>query len=702
MVQMIKWQKYLVISVILVCLNVFLSVNPFWHGLWGGLYLLFFSFILGHWLFIKNSAVCQLNFGLLFLLTIASLIGAASFYFWQINEQTFLFILVILPIILLPSVVKKPPIIQWPNKITYRFSGKLFILLLGYLALIAIIIFLVFSSQTNQSLRSPWEVIPPSIFILYFLATFTLFSFLIFSQSKNSLIIICLHFLASFLTAVIIYQVGFDYDPFIHRANENLLIVSGTLLPKPLYYIGQYSLIIFLYKLLGISWEWLDKLLVPIFSSIFLPASIYYAFKDNLKIKEKFLLLAIFSLLAIPFTNFIATTPQALANLYLLITIFLGIYFLTHPKVSFWPFILLSLMALLIHPLAGIPCVFFVILLYVYHRLAKKWLPVKILQQSIIWEIVILACLALPAAFLINSDILAQLKVSLNGNWLNNLVNLFSHQELDVYYRPYISIHDLIYTYGKNILPYLILLMASGLLYLLKNKKLPNFAVYPLMAGIMVVNYFFLTVGLSFLNLLSYEQQNYPIRVLMLGLYFLLPFAIFALYLFFKKLLEQKRIFVLLTVVLLALALTNSFYLSYPRVDRISEDHGYSTSLTDLKTVNFLEQLNQKQAYVVLASQPVSAAAIKELGFKHYYNNFFFYPVPTGERLYQLFEDLAYQKEKTAEVIATVRYLTGVQTVYFVLNDYWLNAQEIIASHKESADHWYAIDGKNYIFEYIN
>jgi len=75
--------------------------------------------------------------------------------------------------------------------------------------------------------------------------------------------------------------------------------------------------------------------------------------------------------------------------------------------------------------------------------------------------------------------------------------------------------------------------------------------------------------------------------------------------------------------------------------------------------------------------------------------------VPTGERLYQLFEDLAYTKEKTTDVIATVRYLTGVNTVYFVLNDYWFNAKEIIADHKESTDHWYAIDGKNYIFEYV-
>jgi len=701
MVQIIKWQKYLLISFILIILNVFFTFTPFWHCLWGSLYFLFFSFILGHWLFLKNSFICKLIFGGFFILTSAGLIYTISFYLWQINQVTFLSILILFPVLLLPSVIKKPPIIECPRKIYYHLNFKLIILLLLYFILISYIFYLLFQAQTNQSLRSPWEVIEPAIFFLYFTTTLSLFCFLIFNKSKNGLFSISLYFLISFLVAVIVYQIGFDYDPFIHRTNENLILTTGTLLPKPFYYIGQYSLIIFLHHLLGLSAEWLDKLLVPLLSALFLPATIYFGFKNNFKIKEKYLFLTILSLLAIPYINFISTTPQALANLYLLITIFLGIYFLAHPKVSFWPFLSLALMTVLIHPLAGIPCLFFVILLYCYHRLAEKLSPVKILHQSIIWEIVILACLALPLAFLINSETLAQLKVGLNHNWLANLINLLSHKELSLYYRPYISIHDLIYTYGRNILAFLLFFAAIGLVYLIKNKKLKMFTVYPIMTGIMVINYFFLAAGLSFFNLLSYEQQNYPVRVLVMSLYFLLPLVIFAVYLFFKKLLEQRRSFILLTTILLAMALTISFYLSYPRVDKISEAHGYSTSVTDLKTVNFLEQLNQNQPYVVLASQPVSAAAIKELGFKHYYNNFFFYPVPTGERLYQLFEDLAYTKEKTTDVIATVRYLTGVNTVYFVLNDYWFNAKEIIADHKESTDHWYAIDGKNYIFEYV-
>lgn len=222
------------------------------------------------------------------------------------------------------------------------------------------------------------------------------------------------------------------------------------------------------------------------------------------------------------------------------------------------------------------------------------------------------------------------------------------------------------------------------------------------MTLIMLGNYLVLVVGISFFSLLSYEQQYYPARVLEMSLYFLLPLIILAFYLLINKLLKQSATFILLSTILISLALTTSFYLSYPRIDKISEDHGFSTSITDLKTVNFLEKLNQGRPYIVLASQPVSAAAIHELSYRYYYNNYYFYPVPTGNRLYELYEDLAYNKEKTVDVIATARFLTEVNTVYFIINDYWFDAQDRIETHKQTANYWYAIDDKNFIFEYID
>jgi len=696
MTYLINWPKHLLISLILITLIIVTPIKL----IWGIFYLMYISLILGNYLFIKNSYTCKLFFGILFTLVIASLINTISFYLFELNDLTFLFNLIIIPILYLPIINKYPLVIDFPEKLRIKFDLKKFILILIYLILLIVISYLIFSSKTEFSIRSPWEVIPSQIFFIYFFASLILLNLLIFNKKGNYLSLIFLHFFISFIIAVITYQIGFDYDPFIHRANLKIILESGTLLPKPFYYIGQYSLIIYLHKLLQFSYINLDKLLVPIMSALYLPLTIYYALKNNFKIKDQTILLIIFLLLAIPFTNFIVTTPQALANVFLLITIFLGIYYISNPKVSTWPLALLALMTLAIHPLSGVPCTIFIVLLFIYHK-TRIALP-KLLRKSIFWEIVIISFFALPFAFFVNSQTLSELKIGLNQNWTTNLTNLLSSQDYSLFYRPFISIYDLIYSYGYNIVAGLIFLIAISTIFLITKKKFNNFGIYPIMTLIMLGNYLVLVVGISFFSLLSYEQQYYPARVLEMSLYFLLPLIILAFYLLINKLLKQSATFILLSTILISLALTTSFYLSYPRIDKISEDHGFSTSITDLKTVNFLEKLNQGRPYIVLASQPVSAAAIHELSYRYYYNNYYFYPVPTGNRLYELYEDLAYNKEKTVDVIATARFLTEVNTVYFIINDYWFDAQDRIETHKQTANYWYAIDDKNFIFEYID
>ncbi|HBR13382.1 MAG: hypothetical protein UV78_C0011G0008 [Parcubacteria group bacterium GW2011_GWA2_43_17] len=698
MVQIIKWPRYLVISLILTALNLIMPEELKYFS--GILYLLFFAFVFGNWLFIKNSLSCKLLFGFLFLLSLASIIGSAFFYFGQLTLFSQTVTLILIPALLLPLVLHKPLVIEWPNKILGRVNPKIFFLTLAYFGFLATIVYLLTTSQTDASIRSPWEVVPPEIFLLYFFASFILLAVLFFSRSRASVLLVSVHFFISFSVAWLVYKIGFDYDPFIHQTNETLIWQTGTLLPKPFYYIGQYSLIIFLGRLLNLSLVWLDKLLVPLLAAVYLPLTVYHAFKDNFKFKTNHLAVIVGLLLFLPFTNFISTTPQSLANTLFLITIFLSLYFLAHPRASFWPLLVLALTTFLVHPLAGIPCLFFVILLLLYHRFRLK-IP-SLLHQGIFWELFIIACLALPAAFLINAKTVAQLQVGLNSHWPANLIVALTSADLSLFYRPYINVYDLIYNYGNNLVPLFFLLTIVGLWYLSRRSRLKIFVIYICLSFILLINYVFLVAGLSFFNLLSSEQQIYPARILSLSAYSLLPFLVFGLYLILQKVIQQKGLFILLLTALTALALTNSFYLSYPRVDQITEDHGYSTSATDVKTVNFLEQLNQGQPYVVLAAQPISAAAIKTLGFKYYYNGFYFYPVPTGERLYQLYEDLAYNNEKTADVMATVRYLTGVNTVYFILTDYWFNASDLILQHKDSADHWYAIDGKNFIFEYVN
>ena len=383
------------------------------------------------------------------------------------------------------------------------------------------------------------------------------------------------------------------------------------------------------------------------------------------------------------------------------LTILLSLYYISHPQASAWPLALLALLVVAVHPLSGIPLIFFFLLLLIYQHWKKKFNLPRFLHQSILWEMVVLGGLALPTAFLVNSFTLSQLKVSLQPDWFANILDSFSFNP-QVYYRQFVSLTDLIYTWGNNQALILIILAILGFWFIAQNGQLKRYFAYLLAFLVIIINYLLLKGMVSFFSLVSYEQLTYPKRVMELAFFTLMPFVIISLYLFFKKACNQKKHTQLLIFSLLALAISVNFYLSYPRVDKITEDHGYSTSQTDLETVNFIASLQKDEPYIVLAAQPVSAAAIRELGFRDYHNGYFFYPVPTGGKLYSLYEDLAYAKEPISDVIGTARYLTGVKVVYFVINDYWFDADKLIDSHKESSDKWFAIDGRNYIFKYWN
>ena len=398
MVITLNYKKYLLLSLLLFILNIINWPTTFFYIIFGSCFLLINSLILGHWLFIKNSWVCKFLFGLLFLMLISSLIGTAAFYFWFLNELAYIFILAITPLLLF-FIVKKTPLVFDFNFKIKKLDPRLVLLSVFYITIYIILWYLLYSSQTEGSIRTPWEALPEQFFFLYFLATLVLMVLIKFSKGSIGLFLIIAHSFLSLSATWIIYQIGFDYDPFIHRTNVDLILANGTLLPKPFYYIGQYSIIIFLYQLLQISSEYLDKLLVPLLAAVYLPATIYYSFRDNFKVKKNLLLLVIVATLIFPFTNFIVTTPQALANFFFYITILLSLYYITHSKASVWPIGLLVLMTISIHPLSGIPLFFFFMLLVIYQHWKKKFKLPKFLHQSILWEIVALGSLALPTAF---------------------------------------------------------------------------------------------------------------------------------------------------------------------------------------------------------------------------------------------------------------------------------------------------------------
>src|SRR3989338_9361785 len=95
----------------------------------------------------------------------------------------------------------------------------------------------------------------------------------------------------------------------------------------------------------------------------------------------------------LPLATFIATTPQGLANVWLLVLVLACIPFLAHKKsLPLWIGIpVLSVIS--IHPLSGIPALVFFIMAFAWSR---GW-------RAMFWASVTLGSVLLPAAFLTNA-----------------------------------------------------------------------------------------------------------------------------------------------------------------------------------------------------------------------------------------------------------------------------------------------------------
>ena len=162
--------------------------------------------------------------------------------------------------------------------------------------------------------------------------------------------------------------------------------------------------------------------------------------------------------------------------------------------------------------------------------------------------------------------------------------------------------------------------------------------------------------------------------------------------------LKDKRFIQVSLLTFITLLISVGFYLSYPRYDNVYATHGRNVSIYDFKAAEFINK-TASEPYVVLASQNTSVAAVKLFGFGPVYNENFYYPIPTGSELYQYFLKMVNDQPKT-EYINKVKNITGVQTVYFVLPEYWNNFDNLKQQAKTISKESHSIDNHIYIFKY--
>lgn len=676
------------LSSLVLWLLTFLYHNPSIQPLVGILYLCFVALLFGYWFYPKQNWFWQIITGLFIVLSTLIISGAALIYTIGLNVQSLQIIFIILnvlPLLFIKNIELNLPKFQLP-KLT--INTILFTLIT---VLVIVITYLYFTASTAETIFSPWLILPPYLILLYAICVFALLVYILLSKNRKFVFLTSLVFFVSTSLAVIIYKLGYGFDPFIHEVTANIIQDTGTITPKPLYYLGFYSLIINLKWLTGISIAILNKWLVPVLFSLILPVFIYYIHKINFTEKKNNFRYLPILLLILPFSLFINSTPQALANLLFIILLFWQFISNEYNKYHFTIGTLLTIAILSIHPITGVPA-FFLWLFTIFKKYSQTKDVQKIISRLVMIEISILGALAIPALFVLNSY--------LNDNPISIALNIPELFTQTYQYISFVSFYDFAYLLPLLSKTFILAMAIYGIVYLIQESKINDYSHFIYLYLITLVNFFICKYWLSYNFLISYEQEIYAARIWDLSWYILLPFSFIGAALLIKKIASYPFLHRFFILLLLTSLITSNFYLSYPRRDPYIYNKSINTSSFDFEAVNYISSIAPTD-YVVLANQAVSAAAIAEFGFAKYYDDLFYYPLPTSSPLYQSYLDLAYQKKSITAVLNQIVSKTSQADIYFVINDYWTGFEDIVNEHKKNATAWHIIGEENiYIFYY--
>lgn len=567
----------------------------------------------------------------------------------------------------------------------YFYISAFFSIIFNILSLI-----ILFNNRSSEALISPWKELNPIFFLILIASSlFTLLSLAYKAKKQYKLFILSLYLLNIFSISAIIYLLGYGFDPHIHYAAIKQILQDGFILPKTPYYLGQYSLAIFFHKIFGVNLSLINTWLVPLGAALSLPHLLQYLHqKRNEKVS---VWIASLLLVLLGFAPFIITTPQNLSYLFLVASI-VFIYKNAPPSLI----ITSALATLSIHPLAGIPA----ILITIVYLLKQKEKINKIITHT-------LKPINLSIIFIL---ILSLSIWSISGFSLPVLNNFSLNLTLPIFKNSNSYSLNLAYFFINN-QSWLIIFLATLTLFLRKKiwhareeKERQNALLLSLFSFASLATYLITSI-FKFPALIAYEQDGYTKRLLIISLIIALPLFWELFYFLSKKTLQLNKNQKIIISLALSLLLVTAVYGSYPRFDKYHNSRGYSTSKSDLASVQKAEEMANKQTYIVLANQQVSAAALREFGFKNRYlkiegNEVYFYPIPTGGKLYQYFLDMSYQEASKETMIKAMNF-AQVDRAYLIINKYWWASDKIIAEAKISADTWQKIgEEQNYLFEY--
>ncbi|MEI6597379.1 MAG: hypothetical protein WCL13_04215, partial [bacterium] len=410
----------------------------------------------------KNKLLNIIN-SVLILICLVSIFGGLVYRFYSLNNLGLIIslILAVISFIIIQyfRLLARENGRRLKKEVTGKndkpFSSGLKIFSAGaYLLTLVLCFYILLSQQTDTAIVSPWQIAPKYFFIFYSLATLFLIGNSVINK-KFALPLIMLHYFLSFSVALIIYRLGYGYDSFIHQATEDLIDKTGAVNPKPLYYLGQYALVIIFHKITTLPIILLDKLMLPLLAAIFLPLALWRVLKSWFDSTSLNLIL-ILSALSLSFPFLIVTTPQNLAYFFLILAILSGL-----TCKNFYDYliiILLSLTAVITHPIAGIPALIFCAFLAVYHSDKTN------IKKYFYTLLAIITIFILPTAFyFLNKNLItAAPSDNLTQNISQPTFNIPSQENF---------ILNFIYLYGFNLKFIFSLLALSGIFIAYKHRE---------------------------------------------------------------------------------------------------------------------------------------------------------------------------------------------------------------------------------------
>ncbi|PJA47506.1 hypothetical protein CO172_01070 [Candidatus Uhrbacteria bacterium CG_4_9_14_3_um_filter_36_7] len=658
-------------------------------------FILLYGIRLGQICFKQINSLLQATIGIWILLSMIIIIGSIAYYIFALPSILMIMLVLFASVLMIWINHSYGSKINFPtnheetqlnrissyklNRVLFWFFSSIFLLLFIFS------LFLLHSGATFNAIRSPWETVPSSLFVLFVIITFSFLYISFYHQKKQSVLFFAILIIFLFLSvAIFVYPLGYGFDTFIHKATENYIAAHGSITPKPFYYIGQYVFVLFAHHAFFLPITLFDTLLVPLLAACFLPLA-WFSASNALLGKISSGISSLWILFLLPLGSFIVTTPQGLANIWMILLMLFAIPKYMHLSMPLWPFLIGGVATIIIHPFSGLPILFFLLLLFFL-----QYIKNISLQKIGLFFTILLGSMILPISFFLNQFSSKQpLTIHFNLSSLN-----ISWEKIILLFSPPNHFHplfDFIYLFEHN--RWFILLLASFLTIFWYKKthwqKLKPFFFFFLM---LIGNYLILKIAVDFTFLIDYERSNYTDRLIPLAFFSLSPFLILFSETFHRRLIAVPKSIKFFSLFLLTALITSAFYLTYPRMDIYEKSHGYNVSQSDKEVVLSIENdaAYFNKDYIVLANQNVSASAISELGFKKYYEDVFFYPIPTGGKLYSYF--LAMNENPSQKIAKEALALVNAKRVYFVVNDYWWDSTRIKEQAKTTASSWWQMD----------